>query len=107
MQVWYHGREEEMAMATKTTPDTHAKPVNLRIREDVRTVIDRAAKIRGKTRSDFMIDAAYRAAEDALLDQALVNVDSASYAHYLAVLDQPPSGEGFARLMNAPKPWQP
>ena len=48
---------------TKTTPETHAKPVNLRIREDVRILIDRAAKIRGKTRSDFMIDAAYRAAE--------------------------------------------
>lgn len=64
---------------TKTTPETHAKPVNLRIREDVRVLIDRAAKIRGKTRSDFMIDAAYRAAEDTLLDQALIKVDPESY----------------------------
>jgi uncharacterized protein (DUF1778 family) len=91
---------------SKTTPDTHAKPVNLRIREDVRVLIDRAAKIRGKTRSDFMIDAAYRAAEDTLLDQTLIKVDDESYRHYLAVLDQPPSGEGFKRLMNAAKPWQ-
>ncbi|WP_214469902.1 DUF1778 domain-containing protein [Mesorhizobium sp. dw_380] len=91
---------------TKTTQETRAKPVNLRIREDVRTLIDRAAKIRGKTRSDFMIDAAYRAAEDTLLDQALIKVDSESYRHYLDILDEPPSGEGFARLMNAPKPWQ-
>ena len=90
----------------KTTPETHAKPVNLRIREDVRILIDRAAKIRGKTRSDFMIDAAYRAAEDTLLDQTLVKVDAESYQHYLDVLDRPPSGEGFARLMNATKPWQ-
>lgn len=52
-----------------------------------------------------MIDAARRAAEDALLDQTLVHVDAESYRHYLAALDQPPSGEGFARLMNAPKPW--
>ena len=92
-------------MATKTT-EVHAKPVNLRIREDVRTLIDRAAKIRGKTRSDFMIDAAYRAAEDTLLDQTLVKVDAESYQHYLDILDRPPSGEGFERLMNAPKPWQ-
>ena len=91
---------------TKTTPETHAKPVNLRIREDVRILIDRAAKIRGKTRSDFMIDAAYRAAEDTLLDQTLVKIDEESYRHYLAVLDQPPSGEGFVRLMSAPKPWR-
>lgn len=91
---------------TKTAPETHAKPVNLRIREDVRVLIDRAAKIRGKTRSDFMIDAAYRAAEDTLLDQALIKVDAEIYQHYLEILDEPPNGEGFARLMNAPKPWQ-
>ncbi|TPJ77829.1 DUF1778 domain-containing protein [Mesorhizobium sp. B2-6-2] len=92
-------------MTTKNE-DTRAKPVNLRIREDIRILIDRAAKIRGKTRSDFMIDAAYRAAEDTLLDQTLVKVDAESYQHYLDILDQPPSGEGFARLMNAPKPWR-
>nr|WP_246676966.1 MULTISPECIES: DUF1778 domain-containing protein [unclassified Mesorhizobium] len=91
---------------TKSTAETHAKPVNLRIREDIRVVIDRAAKIRGKTRSDFMIDAAYRAAEDTLLDQTLIKVDAESYQHYLDILDEPPSGEGFARLMNASRPWQ-
>lgn len=85
----------------------HARAINLRMRDDVRAIIDRAAKIRGKTRSDFMIDAAYRAAEDTLLDQTLVKVDAESYRHYLEVLDQPPEREGFARLMNAPKPWSP
>lgn len=94
-------------MTDKSTPQAHAKPVNLRIREEVRTLIDRAAKVRGKTRSDFMIEAAFRAAEDTLLDQTLVKVDAESYRHYLAVLDQPPSGEGFERLMSAPKPWRP
>lgn len=93
-------------MTAKSMTDNHAKPVNLRIREDMRKVIDRAASIRGKTRSDFMIDAAYRAAEDTLLDQTLVRVDEQSYRHYLDILDQPPGGEGFERLMNAPRPWQ-
>lgn len=93
-------------MTTRTTPETHAKAVNLRIREDMRLLIDRAARIRGKTRSDFMIEAAYRAAEDTLLDQSLVKVDTESYRHYLAILDQPPGGEGFERLMNAPRPWR-
>ena len=93
-------------MAIKPVTDTHAKPVNLRIREDVRRLIDRAASIRGKTRSDFMIDAAYRAAEDTLLDQTLVRVDEDSYRHYLSILDESPKGEGFERLMNAPRPWR-
>ena len=79
--------------------------VNLRVRDDIRALIDRAAKTHGKSRSEFMIDAARRAAEDALLDQTLVRVDQSTYAHFLEVLDQPPSGEGFARLMTASKPW--
>lgn len=90
---------------TKPT-ETRAKPINLRIWEDVRILIDRAAKIRGKTLSDFMIDAAYHAAEDTLLDQTLVKVDPESYQYYLAILDQPTSHESFARLMGAPKPWR-
>lgn len=94
-------------MATKSLTDTRTKPVNLRIRDDIRKVIDRAAGVRGKTRSDFMIDAAYRAAKDTLLDQTLVRVDEDSYRHYLSILDQHPAGEGFERLMTARKPWQP
>lgn len=91
-------------MAEKNT--AHAKPINLRVREDVKLVIDRAAKLRGKTRSDFMIDAAYRAAEDALLDQTLVKVDVQTYRHFLEILDNPPAGEGFDRLMSVPLPWR-
>ena len=84
---------------------TTARAVNLRIREDVRAMIDRAAKAHGKSRSDFMIEASRRAAEEVLLDQALVRVDRETYDHFLKVLDQPPSGKGFERLMKAGKPW--
>lgn len=86
--------------------DQLTSAVNLRVRNDIRALIDRAAKAQGKTRSDFMIDAARRAAEESLLDQTLVRVDSATYEQFLAVLDQPASGEGFERLMAAKKPWQ-
>ena len=92
----------------QTTPNTENTPraVNLRVREDIRDLIDRAAQSQGKSRSEFMIDAARRAAEDALLDQTLVRVDTETYAHFLKALDQPPGGEGYERLMNAAKPWQ-
>jgi uncharacterized protein (DUF1778 family) len=93
-------------MTTATPgPDNPAKPVNLRVRTDIRTLIDRAASLQGKSRSDFMIDAARRAAEDTLLDQTLVRVDQATFDQFLAVLDKPASGSGFNRLMNAPQPW--
>jgi len=79
----------------QTSTDTQTQAVNLRVRRDIRALIDRAAKAQGKTRSDFMIDAARRAAEEALLDQT----------HFLEVLDCPPGGEGFERLMAAAKTW--
>ena len=92
----------------QTTPNTEntTRAVNLRVREDIRDLIDRAAQSQGKSRAEFMIDAARRAAEDALLDQTLVRVDTETYAHFLKALDQPPGGEGYERLMNAAKPWQ-
>lgn len=92
-------------MSNRSAPENHTRAVNLRIREDVRSLIDRAAKAHGKTRSDFMIDASRRAAEETLLEQTLVQVDAESFEHYTAILDQPPCGEGFERLMRTPKPW--
>lgn len=41
-----------------------------------------------------------------LLGQTLVRVDWQTYQHFLAVLVQPPDGEGFELLMRAPSPWQ-
>lgn len=95
-----------MAMTSKETVPPVTRPVNLRVREDVRDLIDQAARVNGKTRSDFMIEASRQAAENALLDQTFVRVDADTYAQYLAVLDRPPSGEGYERLMRAPKPWK-
>ena len=52
-----------------------------------------------------MIDAARRAAEESLLDQALVRVDQKTYDYFVEVLDRPPRGDGLERLMAATKPW--
>lgn len=93
-------------MAGKAAAEPTTRAVNLRVRNDIRVLIDRAASAHGKTRSDFMIDAARRAAEDVLLDQTLVRVDRDTYEQFLAVLDRPPSGDGFQRLMSARRPWE-
>ena len=95
-----------MTTPKETSPPSVTRAVNLRVREDVRDLIDMAARVSGKTRSDFMIEAARQAAEDALLDQTFIRVDAETYAQFLSVLDQPPSGEGYERLMRAPRPWQ-
>jgi uncharacterized protein (DUF1778 family) len=93
---------------SSTTPaaDPRTRALSLRVREDIRDLIDQAARSQGRSRSDFMVDAARRAAEEALLDRTLVRVDAETYEFFLAVLDQSPECEGFERLMRAPSPWR-
>ncbi|MDB5440367.1 MAG: ribbon-helix-helix protein [Caulobacteraceae bacterium] len=92
------------------TPDAsthHTRAINLRVREETRVLIDRAAKVQGRSRSDFMIEAARRAAEDAILDQAVIQLDPASYDRFLNMLENPgPPNEKLRAIMNAAPPWK-
>ena len=80
--------------------------LNLRIRPEERNLIDRAAKARGKNRTNFVLDAARLAAEEALLDQALISVSSQAYSAFLTRLDAAPRpSERLRKTMQAPSPW--
>jgi uncharacterized protein (DUF1778 family) len=94
-----------MRSAAKTVKPRET--LNIRIGSETRSLIDRAAKARGQNRTDFILDAARRAAEDALLDQALLSVSAKAYAAFLARLDEPakPNAQ-LRRTMRAPLPWK-
>lgn len=80
--------------------------LNLRIRPEERGLIDRAATLTGKTRTDFVLEAARRAAEEALLDRAVFAVSPDAYAAFLARLDAPPRpNERLRRTMRTAAPW--
>lgn len=82
--------------------------LNIRIRPEVRGLIDRAAEARGTTRTDFILEAATRAAEDTLLDRALISVSPRAYAEFLKRLDAPAKPNARLRkTMTAPLPWKP
>lgn len=66
----------------------------------------RAAKLQGKNRTDFILDAARNAAEEALLDQALFVVSEEAYAEFVERLDRPPTpNPRLKRMMQTPAPW--
>ena len=76
-------------------PTTRRQPprrdtLNLRIKPEERGLIDRAAALTGKTRTDFVLEAARRAAVDALTERTLFVVDEKAYTKFLAALDAPP-----------------
>jgi uncharacterized protein (DUF1778 family) len=86
---------------------TKRDSLNLRIKPAERGLIDRAAAATGKTRTDFVLDAARQAAEDVLLDRAVFVAEPAAYAEFLARLDAPPAPtERLRRSLKTPTPWE-
>ena len=80
---------------------------SIRIKPEERNLIDRAAKTRGKNRTDFILEAARLAAEDALLDQVIISVSPEAYSEFLARLDMPPKpNERLRKTMQTPAPWE-
>ena len=83
------------------------EPLNIRIQPDLRRLIDRAAGLAGKNRTEFVLDAARRAAEDALLDRTIFAVSPKAYAEFLARLDAPPQpNERLRRALQTRVPWE-
>jgi uncharacterized protein (DUF1778 family) len=93
-------------MPTSSLESTKREALNIRIRPEDRNLIDRAAKSRGKNRTEFVLDAARMAAQEALLDQALIGIDPEAYAAFVARLDMPAQpNERLRRTMQTPAPW--
>lgn len=81
--------------------------INIRIKPADRALIDHAAAAQGKKRSEFMLEASRRAAEEMLLDQILLRVDAETYARFVELLDRPPQpNEGLRKLLLQKAPWE-
>ena len=94
-------------MPTLQQEKSRRDTLNLRIKPELRGLIDRAAELTGKNRTDFVLNAARQAAEDALLDRTVFNVSSKAYAEFLARLDAPPRPNArLRRSLQTPAPWE-
>ena len=97
-----------MAVTSECPPTTDAKgSINLRIEAKTRQLIDEAAAILGKTRTEFMIDSARREAVDVLLDQRLFVLDGQRFDSFMNALDNPPApGAKLKALLRRVPAWQ-
>jgi uncharacterized protein (DUF1778 family) len=64
--------------------------INVRASAAEKALIDRAARALGKSRTEFLLDSARAAAEDALLDRKLFLLSDADYREFVRRLDAPP-----------------
>ena len=82
-------------------------PISMRLPEADIALIDRAAGLRGRSRTDFVREAAVRAAEDILMENRLIRMSQEGFAAFLAALSAPaaPVPE-MVDLAKRPAPWE-
>ena len=81
--------------------------INLRALPEQRDLIDHAANLLGKNRSDFMLEAACEKAQSVVLDQVFFSLDADKFKQFTEILDAPPSPNvGLERLMAIKAPWK-
>lgn len=95
-----------MVATTTISSQNKREALNIRIKPEERDLIDRAAKIQRKSRTDFVLEAACRAAEEALFDQLIITVDPKAYTNFLTRLDMPPRpNDRLQKTMQTVAPW--
>jgi uncharacterized protein (DUF1778 family) len=81
--------------------------INLRIEASTRQLIDEAAALLGKTRTEFMVESARRHAIDVLLDRRLFVLNSDGYDRFMHALDNPPApGPKLRSLLRRIPAWR-
>ena len=80
------------------------KVINLRIDETRKHLIDEAAKIQGKSRTEFMVEASYKEAQHTILDQTIYILDEAD-CQYLSRTDHQADPK-LVKLFNSKSPWE-
>ena len=91
----------------RTAPPCRSGNINLRVPPQQRDLIDQAARISLKTRTDFILEAATRAAEEALLDRQVFLLAPEAWETFQALLDRPPQeNEGIRNLLARRPPWE-
>lgn len=98
---------DTVAVAERPSAEEAKGSINLRIEAHTRQLIDDAAAVLGKTRTEFMIESARRQAIDVLLDRRLFMLDPERYDAFVHALDNPPApGPKLRSLLRRVPAWQ-
>ena len=86
---------------------TREAPINIRALRAQRDLIDKAAAVRNKTRSDFMLEAACQEAENVLLDRRLFHLKDEEYEAFETALRAPVGDNpALGKLLARKSPWE-
>ncbi len=81
--------------------------INLRASTARRSLIDHAAALLGKSRTEFVLEAASEKAQQVLLDRTLFVLEAERFGRFKKLLDAPLKGRAaVARLLRRRAPWE-
>jgi uncharacterized protein (DUF1778 family) len=92
---------------TTTASSSRTARLGLRATPEQEAVLRRAAEVAHKSLTEFILDSACQAAEQALLDQRLFMVSGSQYQALLDMLERPEqANEGLRNLFARKAPWE-
>ncbi|MGK9174588.1 DUF1778 domain-containing protein [Yokenella regensburgei] len=90
-----------------TIRDYNNIQLNIRAKEAQRVLINTAAEILHKSRTDFILEMACQAAEDVILVRRMFNLNDEQYAEFIDMLDAPVTANPAIDKLLARKPhWE-
>jgi uncharacterized protein (DUF1778 family) len=90
----------------KTTARRKEHPLSMRLPDADIAMIDRAASLRGRSRTDFVRDAAVRAAEEVIMERTLVGMTPQGFRAFMAAIEAPPTVvPELVELFKRKAPW--
>ncbi|HBB30381.1 MAG TPA: hypothetical protein DDZ80_01475 [Cyanobacteria bacterium UBA8803] len=96
-----------MAIVDKAEKAKRSAVLNMRVEPHQLDLIDMAASLCGKSRSAFMLEAAHRAAQEALLEWRLFCLSEEQWEAFNKALDKPPmENETLTQLLETKSPWE-
>jgi uncharacterized protein (DUF1778 family) len=96
-----------MGTQSKVDNSNRDHVINIRVHQHQRDLIDRAAAILGKNRSDFILDVVCREAKTVINDNTFFTLDDVKYQQFVDALDSPPqANENLRKLLTTKSPWE-
>ncbi len=89
------------------TVERKEHPLSMRLPESDIALIDRAASLRGRSRTDFVRDAAVREAESVLMETVPIRMSATGFKAFMAALSGPATAvPELTKVFRRVAPWE-
>ena len=82
-------------------------PLSLRLPEADLALIDRAAKKKGRSRTDFMRDAAVKEAEEVIFSNSIIHMSEEGFEAFVKAIEAPAKPvDALLKVLQRKAPWE-